>query len=94
MSLQWDEAREALPDTIRVVEATVDDSWFRDSGPTVSTRPQSLTTCWQVDPIPMLQHSVRSSWVCDRDRDIPLVNLCIMTINPRGSYQDEQLSVN
>lgn len=34
--LQWQEAREALPDSVRVIEATIDDSWLRDSGPTVS----------------------------------------------------------
>lgn len=35
LSLQWQEAREALPDSIRVVEMTIDDSWLRDSAPTV-----------------------------------------------------------
>lgn len=33
--LQWQEAREALPDSIRVVEMTIDDSWLRDTAPTV-----------------------------------------------------------
>jgi hypothetical protein len=33
--LQWMEARAALPDSIRVLEMTIDDSWLRDSGPTV-----------------------------------------------------------
>lgn len=32
---QWAEARAALPDHVRVVEMTHDDSWLRDSGPTV-----------------------------------------------------------
>lgn len=32
---QWQEARDALPDSIRVVEVTIDDSWLRDTAPTV-----------------------------------------------------------
>lgn len=32
---QWREARDALPDSVRVLEMTIDDSWLRDSGPTV-----------------------------------------------------------
>ncbi|GAA0157654.1 hypothetical protein LIER_14879 [Lithospermum erythrorhizon] len=31
---QWDNARSQLPDNIRVVEMSMNDSWFRDSGPT------------------------------------------------------------
>lgn len=38
--LQWQEARDALPDSIRVVEITIDDSWLRDTAPTVSDRAQ------------------------------------------------------
>jgi hypothetical protein len=34
--LQYHEARKAVPSSIRVVEMTIDDSWLRDSGPTVS----------------------------------------------------------
>lgn len=34
---QWQEARAALPDHVRVIEATIDDSWLRDTGPTVGT---------------------------------------------------------
>jgi hypothetical protein len=34
--MQWQEARQALPDSVRVVEMTHDDSWLRDTGPTVS----------------------------------------------------------
>jgi hypothetical protein len=35
--LQWQEARDALPDSIRVLEMTHDDSWLRDTAPTVGT---------------------------------------------------------
>ena len=33
---QWANARSLLPQHIRVVEMSMNDSWFRDSGPTVS----------------------------------------------------------
>jgi agmatine deiminase len=33
--MQWQEARTALPDHVRVVEMTIDDSWLRDTAPTV-----------------------------------------------------------
>ncbi|KAL5749029.1 hypothetical protein ACOSQ2_026326 [Xanthoceras sorbifolium] len=32
---QWDNARSQLPDNIRVIEMSMNDSWFRDSGPTI-----------------------------------------------------------
>jgi len=32
---QWADARASLPDHVRVVETCHDDSWLRDSGPTV-----------------------------------------------------------
>ncbi|KAL9326319.1 hypothetical protein ACSQ67_006964 [Phaseolus vulgaris] len=35
-SAQWENARSQLPEHIRVVEMSMNDSWFRDSGPTVS----------------------------------------------------------
>jgi len=31
---QWQEARNALPEHVRVVEMTIDDSWLRDTAPT------------------------------------------------------------
>ncbi|VFQ89842.1 unnamed protein product [Cuscuta campestris] len=33
-STQWSNARNQLPEHIRVVEMSLNDSWFRDSGPT------------------------------------------------------------
>lgn len=33
---QWENARSQLPEHIRVVEMSMNDSWFRDTGPTVS----------------------------------------------------------
>ncbi|QCE14707.1 agmatine deiminase [Vigna unguiculata] len=35
-SAQWENARSQLPEHIRVVEMSMNDSWIRDSGPTVS----------------------------------------------------------
>ncbi|CAF1925753.1 BnaC05g11260D [Brassica napus] len=34
-SAQWENAGKQLPEEIRVVEMSMNDSWFRDSGPTV-----------------------------------------------------------
>ncbi|KAF3584276.1 hypothetical protein F2Q69_00026752 [Brassica cretica] len=34
-SAQWENARKQLPEEIRVAEMSMNDSWFRDSGPTV-----------------------------------------------------------
>ncbi|KAK1372732.1 Agmatine deiminase [Heracleum sosnowskyi] len=31
---QWDNARRQLPHSVRVIEMSMNDSWFRDSGPT------------------------------------------------------------
>lgn len=33
--LKWDNARSQLPIHIRVVEMSMNDAWFRDTGPTV-----------------------------------------------------------
>lgn len=33
---QWANARSQLPSNVRVVEMSMNDSWFRDTGPTVS----------------------------------------------------------
>lgn len=32
---QWENARKQLPHNVRVAEMSMNDSWFRDSGPTV-----------------------------------------------------------
>ncbi|KAM7260295.1 hypothetical protein ACFE04_016036 [Oxalis oulophora] len=32
--LQWKNARSQLPESVRVIEMSMNDSWFRDSGPT------------------------------------------------------------
>jgi hypothetical protein len=37
---KWSDARAALPDHVRVIEMTHDDSWLRDSGPTVRRGPR------------------------------------------------------
>jgi agmatine/peptidylarginine deiminase len=42
MLMQWQEARDALPDSIRVLEMTHDDSWLRDTAPTVGTMQDHL----------------------------------------------------
>lgn len=36
MHCQWENARSQLPENIRVIEMSMNDSWFRDTGPTVS----------------------------------------------------------
>ncbi|KAL6279748.1 hypothetical protein ACE6H2_016629 [Prunus campanulata] len=36
---QWANARRQLPENIRVIEMSLNDSWFRDTGPTVSFFP-------------------------------------------------------
>ncbi|KAG2334444.1 hypothetical protein Bca52824_005624 [Brassica carinata] len=43
---QWENARKQLPEDIRVVEMSMNDSWFRDSGPTfvVRKRPLNITS--------------------------------------------------
>ncbi|GAU18994.1 hypothetical protein TSUD_193320 [Trifolium subterraneum] len=37
-SVQWENARNQLPDHVRVVEISANDSWFRDIGPTFVVR--------------------------------------------------------
>uniref|UniRef100_A0A7N0V8H4 Uncharacterized protein n=1 Tax=Kalanchoe fedtschenkoi TaxID=63787 RepID=A0A7N0V8H4_KALFE len=39
---QWANARSQLPPHIRVIEMSMNDSWFRDTGPTVSNPPSSF----------------------------------------------------
>nr|VDD34302.1 unnamed protein product [Brassica oleracea] len=41
-SAQWENARKQLPEEIRVVEMSMNDSWFRDSGPTFVVRKRPL----------------------------------------------------
>ncbi|CAH2073569.1 unnamed protein product [Thlaspi arvense] len=45
-SAQWENARKQLPEDIRVVEMSMNDSWFRDSGPTfvVRKKPSKLSS--------------------------------------------------
>ncbi|KAG5377177.1 hypothetical protein IGI04_041773 [Brassica rapa subsp. trilocularis] len=45
-SAQWENARKQLPEETRVVEMSMNDSWFRDSGPTfvVRNRPLKLSS--------------------------------------------------
>ncbi|KAJ6293755.1 hypothetical protein OIU76_021921 [Salix suchowensis] len=50
-SAQWKNARSQLPENVRVLEMSMNDSWFRDTGPTglmmVVTRIGVLTFSWQ-----------------------------------------------
>jgi hypothetical protein len=39
---QWESARSQLPPNVRVLEMSMNDAWFRDSGPTVSFRLPSI----------------------------------------------------
>ncbi|XP_030494353.2 agmatine deiminase [Cannabis sativa] len=41
---QWSNARNQLPEHIRVVEMSMNDSWFRDTGPTFVVRKNSSST--------------------------------------------------
>lgn len=36
LNAQWTNARSLLPENIRVIEMSINDAWFRDTGPTVS----------------------------------------------------------
>lgn len=53
----WLEARAALPDSIRVLEMTIDDSWLRDSGPTFVEA--KITSC----PKPAIRTLLGMDWV-------------------------------
>ena len=41
--LQWENARKQLPSSVRVVEMSMNDAWFRDTGPTVNLHTSSLS---------------------------------------------------
>lgn len=41
---QWTNARSQLPPQIRVIEMSMNDAWFRDTGPTFVVRDRSLST--------------------------------------------------
>ncbi|XP_015883094.1 agmatine deiminase [Ziziphus jujuba] len=41
---QWENARSQLPETVRVIEMSMNDSWFRDTGPTFVVR-KSTSGC-------------------------------------------------
>ncbi|KAL5725608.1 agmatine deiminase [Ranunculus cassubicifolius] len=41
---QWENARSQMPPNIRVVEMSMNDSWFRDSGPTFVVRARALNS--------------------------------------------------
>ncbi|XP_061361040.1 agmatine deiminase [Gastrolobium bilobum] len=43
-SAQWENARSQLPEHIRVVEISMNDSWFRDTGPTFVVRRNPSTS--------------------------------------------------
>ncbi|GBF91832.1 agmatine deiminase [Raphidocelis subcapitata] len=53
----WGEARAALPDNVRVVEMCHDDSWLRDSGPTVVLG--EISNC----PQPTIRTAVGVDWL-------------------------------
>ena len=42
---QWTNARSQLPENIRVIEMSINDAWFRDTGPTVSFPLLPILTC-------------------------------------------------
>lgn len=63
---QWLEARGALPDSVRVVEITIDDSWFRDTAPTVRAARAGLAmgSSQQCGSNNNSSHNTCSSWCC------------------------------
>eukprot|EP00879_Flechtneria_rotunda_P024032 GHRR01025454.1.p2 GENE.GHRR01025454.1~~GHRR01025454.1.p2 ORF type:complete len:102 (+),score=35.08 GHRR01025454.1:129-434(+) len=52
----WLEARDALPDNVRVVEMTTDDAWLRDTAPTFVVA--TLTSC----PKPPIRTLIGMDW--------------------------------
>lgn len=41
---QWENARSQLPENIRVIEMSMNDSWFRDTGPTIVVNKSSASS--------------------------------------------------
>lgn len=41
---QWENARSQLPENIRVIEMSMNDSWFRDTGPTIVVNKSSTSS--------------------------------------------------
>ncbi|QCD80771.1 agmatine deiminase [Vigna unguiculata] len=75
-SAQWENARSQLPEHIRVVEMSMNDSWFRDSGPTFVVRRSSTTESggavdriagidWQFNSWGGLEDGCYSDWSLD-----------------------------
>lgn len=44
---QWENARSQLPENIRVIEMSMNDSWFRDTGPTIVVNKSSASSVAQ-----------------------------------------------
>ncbi|ESW27183.1 hypothetical protein PHAVU_003G180900 [Phaseolus vulgaris] len=75
-SAQWENARSQLPEHIRVVEMSMNDSWFRDSGPTFVVRRSTTTQSggavdriagidWQFNSWGGLEDGCYSDWSLD-----------------------------
>ncbi|BAT76482.1 hypothetical protein LR48_Vigan01g269400 [Vigna angularis] len=75
-SVQWENARSQLPEHIRVVEMSMNDSWFRDSGPTFVVRRSTTTESggavdriagidWQFNSWGGLEDGCYSDWSLD-----------------------------
>jgi hypothetical protein len=79
--LQWLEARAALPDDIRVLEMTIDDSWLRDSGPTVRLQ-QSCEQRLQV--IFCMQHLKHKA---QRDYAVMAESSCCLGVTPPAALK-------
>ncbi|KAJ4713286.1 Agmatine deiminase [Melia azedarach] len=48
---QWDNARNQLPKNIRVIEMSMNDSWFRDTGPTIVVNKSTSSSGTQVQKV-------------------------------------------
>ena len=69
---QWERARAALPERIRVVELTTDDSWLRDQGPTFVVNPKGVArgidwrfNAWGVKYEPYRNDDLAARKICE-----------------------------
>ncbi|HQZ53886.1 MAG TPA: agmatine deiminase family protein, partial [Thermoflexales bacterium] len=69
---QWERARAALPEQIRVVELTTDDSWLRDQGPTFVVNPKGAVrgidwrfNAWGVKYEPYRNDDLAARKICE-----------------------------
>lgn len=57
---QWENARSQLPENIRVIEMSMNDSWFRDTGPTIVVNKSSASSGAQAPKVAGLDWNFNS----------------------------------